>query len=195
MMKKVVPEDAVLIPKEAECVFSGVIYDVFHWEQPLFDGSTTTFEMLRRPNTVQAIAIVDGKVVLLADEQPHRGTKMSLPGGRVNSGEDTLTAAKRELAEETGIELSEWRLIDVTQPFFKIEWFVYTYLAFGKHSQNEANSDSGENIVINFDEFNTFKSRCLNFEGFLGDLLPVIKNIENIDQLESMPEFKGKQVT
>ena len=190
-MPKIVPDDAVLIPKQAEEVFSGVIYDVFQWQQALFDGSQATFEMLRRPDTVQAIAIVDGKVIVLADEQPHRGIKMSLPGGRVNQGEDTLVAAKRELAEETGIELSRWRLVDVTQPFFKIEWFVYTYVACGKLSQNEANSDSGENITINFDDFNSFKSRCSNFEGFLGDLLPVIKNIENIEQLEAMPEFKG----
>lgn len=193
MLKKV-PKDAVLIPQEAKCVFEGVIYDVFQWQQEMFDGNQATFEMLRRPDTVQTIAVVDGKIIVLADEQPHRGVKMSLPGGRVNPGEDSLVAAKRELSEETGVELSEWRLVDVTQPFFKIEWFVHTYLAFGNFKKNSAQTDNGENIKVYFDDFDNFKRRCLNFEGFLGDLLPLTMSLANIGQLLDLPEFVGKEL-
>lgn len=32
-----------------------------------------------------------------------------LPAGRIDKGEDALTAAKRELAEETGYSASEWK--------------------------------------------------------------------------------------
>lgn len=44
------------IPKIAKEVFSGVIYDIYHWEQRMFDGSYGTFEMLRRPSTIEIIA-------------------------------------------------------------------------------------------------------------------------------------------
>jgi len=33
-----------------------------------------------------------------------------LPAGRIDKGEDALTAAKRELAEETGYSASEWKI-------------------------------------------------------------------------------------
>jgi 8-oxo-dGTP pyrophosphatase MutT (NUDIX family) len=37
----------------------------------------------------------------------------------VDEGEDPLDAAKRETAEELGMEFSSWKLIKVTQPFEK----------------------------------------------------------------------------
>jgi ADP-ribose pyrophosphatase len=36
---------------------------------------------------------------------------LTLPGGALNEGEDPLTAAKRELLEETGHEVPSWRPI------------------------------------------------------------------------------------
>ncbi|MFO0971471.1 MAG: hypothetical protein U0520_03950, partial [Candidatus Saccharimonadales bacterium] len=70
-MKKVIPIDAKLIPQDAKKVFDGVIFDVFQWQQQMFDGTTETFEMLRRPDTVQVICIDEGKVLVLEEEQPH----------------------------------------------------------------------------------------------------------------------------
>lgn len=55
MVQKIVPTDAILIPDSARRVFKGIIYDVYHWQQELHDGSATTFEMLRRTDTMSAI--------------------------------------------------------------------------------------------------------------------------------------------
>lgn len=36
------------IPPNAQRVFSGKIFDVYQWPQPLFDGSIATFEVAKR---------------------------------------------------------------------------------------------------------------------------------------------------
>ena len=48
MTERTLPAGAHLIPPEAKCVFRGKIFDVYQWPQRLYDGSTATFEMLRR---------------------------------------------------------------------------------------------------------------------------------------------------
>src|SRR3990167_10917443 len=115
-MKKTVPRGAHLIPKNAKKVFTGVIYDVYQWQQELFDGSKTIFEMLRRPDTVTVIPVIDEKILTIEDHQPHTGSKMSFPGGRVDpDDQSTLEAAQRETEEETGYVFDSWKLVNVTQ--------------------------------------------------------------------------------
>ena len=64
-MQKVIPETAVLVPSQAEKVFTGQIFDVYQWQQTLFDNSQAMFEMLKRPDTVFTICIVDGRIVII----------------------------------------------------------------------------------------------------------------------------------
>lgn len=71
------------IPPHAVRVFKGVIFDVYQWEQMLYDGSTTTFECLKRPDTVIVIPLA-GEMVYYA-EQAQPGQPLSCPcsvGGR-----------------------------------------------------------------------------------------------------------------
>lgn len=102
-MRKIIPKDAVLIPDAANRVFKGVVYDVYQWEQELFDGSHATFEMLKRPDTASVLPVVDNKVVILNEEQSHRGFKITFPSGRVDPADTSmLETAQRETFEETG---------------------------------------------------------------------------------------------
>jgi len=43
---------------------------VYQWPQKMFDGSTATFEMIKRPDTVQIIATVGNKILMTQEEQP-----------------------------------------------------------------------------------------------------------------------------
>ncbi len=53
------------IPKHAKKVFNGIIFEVWQWKQKLFDGSLTTFEMLKRQDTVKAVCITPENKILI----------------------------------------------------------------------------------------------------------------------------------
>lgn len=141
------PKSKYEIPENAKKVFNGKIFDVFQWEQKLYDGTTAIFEKLKRPDTVVIFPVLpDGKIMLIEQEQPGRAPYISTPGGRVDEGEDILLAAKRELHEETGYEAEEFILWDAQQPVLKIEWAVYTFIAKGLKKTSEPHTDAGEKI-------------------------------------------------
>lgn len=85
------------VPSQAKRVFKGIIFDVYQWEQELFDGSKQTFEMLKRPDTVEVIAVKDGSILMSRQSQPNKHDFFSLFGGRVEPDEEPLAAAQREL--------------------------------------------------------------------------------------------------
>ncbi len=194
MVQKVIPENATLIPDQAERVFEGVIYDVYHWQQQLFDGSETTFEMLRRADTVSAICIVDDKLLVLQDEQPHRGLRTTFPGGRAEEDEDCLAAAKREVHEETGYSFRNWRLVHVFQPHTKVEQFVYLYLAWDGRREIEPHVDAGERIKVELLPFGHVKQLVEAKIGYMGESQKIFDTARNIHGLLALPEFVGKKV-
>src|SRR5882757_3955251 len=98
------------IPPQAKKVFQGVIFSVYQWQQEMFDGSTETFEMLKRPNTIEVIATQGDKILISRQSQPNKENFYSLFGGRAEEGEDPLVTAKRELLEESGLESDDWEL-------------------------------------------------------------------------------------
>lgn len=194
-MKKIVPKDAHLIPTEANKVFEGEIFDVYQWPQKMFDGSSATFEMLRRPDTVTIIPIVGDKILIIEDDQPHTGKKMSFPGGRVDKTDiSTLEAAKREIKEETGYEFNDWKLVNVTQPHSKLEWFIYFYIAWDSRKVAESHLDAGERITSNFLQFEEAKEFVVTKSGYLGESMDVFNKAKAIDDLTRLPEFNSREI-
>ncbi len=144
------------IPPEATKVFDGIIFDTYQWQQKMFDGSTETFEMLKRVSTVGIIAIKDGKICLSHESQPTKANFYSLFGGRAEEGEEPLETAKRELLEESGLVSENWQLYKTYHPLHKIDWAIYTYIAKDCKKISEPKLDPGEQIETKeytFDEF------------------------------------------
>jgi ribonuclease HI len=168
-MRDYIPPNSILIPKNAKRVFTGVIYDVYQWKQRLFDGNYTTFEMLKRPDTIQVLAIKDNKAIVVNEEQPGIKPYLGLPGGRHDKvTENELQAAKRELLEETGLSFKQWKLLSATQPHSKMDWFIYTFLAYDfDRQQKDKTIHIPKEIFDNinsFDELIKDKPHKMNIE-------------------------------
>jgi len=174
-----------MIPPKAALVFKGVIFDTYQWEQELFDGSTATFEKLKRPDSANILAIKDGKILITKERQPGKDEYIGLLGGRVDEGENPLDGAKRELLEESGLGSEKWELFKTYAPYNKMQWNAYLYIAKDCEHIGEHNHDAGEDITVlelTFDEFveevckETFQNTLLGNEilrmrvnGTLGD--------------------------
>lgn len=145
------------IPEEAKKVFSGKIFDTYQWEQELYDGSFATFEKLDRPDTVLVLAMTkDKKLILTKQEQPDEEEFISLLGGRVDKGEDILTAAKREMLEESGFASDKMKLWFVHQPYSKINYEVHVFIALDAYKVQEPHLDPGEKIELMFVDLERF---------------------------------------
>lgn len=145
------------LPPNAKLVFKGEIFEVWQWEQKMFDGTVEIFEKLKRSNTAGVIAAVGDRILIQAQSQPDKQEVFaSIPGGRCEEGEDGLEAAKRELLEETGYESDDWDLWKEQEPVGKLIWTVYTYIARDCVYKQPPRLDAGEKIttrLISFDEF------------------------------------------
>ncbi len=177
------------IPQEAKRVFKGIIFDVYHWQQKMFDGSEETFEMLKRVNTIEVIAIKDGKIYISHQSQPNKKDFYSLFGGRAEEGEDPLTTAKRELLEESGMSSENWELYKTYQPIHKIEWEIYTYIAKDCKKVSELKLDAGEEIEVKEYSFDEFIDVVLSDKYWGNELVLDILRMKDKGKLE---EFKDK---
>lgn len=74
------------------------------YEMP--DGTRADWDLITGPDVVSILALTpDDEVVLARQYRPGPGAVLDeLPGGMVDLGESPLTAARRELLEETGYE-------------------------------------------------------------------------------------------
>ncbi len=144
------------LPRGAKLVFKGEIFEVYQWEQKMFDGSTAIFEKLKRANTAVVIPVVGDKILITIEEQPDKGLFYSIPGGRCEEGEEPMIAAARELLEETGYASSDLVLWREETPASKMIWTLYYYVAKKCEYVQPPALDSGEKIItklVSFDEF------------------------------------------
>ncbi len=144
------------IPPQAKKVFQGVIFSVYQWQQEMFDGSIATFEMLKRPSTIEIIAVQGEKILLSHQSQPNKHNFYSLFGGRAEPDEEPLVTAKRELLEESGLQSHDWEFIKSYQPMHKIDWEIYLFVARNCTKVQEPQLDPGEKIetvACSFEEF------------------------------------------
>ncbi len=138
------------IPENAKKVFEGKLFDVYQWEQEMFDGSKQIFERVTKIDTAVVIAFTeDGKILVLNQEQPARGKYTSLPSGMIERGDEPMQTAERELLEETGYVAKELKLWHSHQLHDKVVWTYFYFIAKGCRKVSEQKLDvGGEKIEV-----------------------------------------------
>ena len=104
-------ENLAEVKTDSQEIFDGVILHVFKDTVELPNGNPATREVIRHVGAVGVIPVTDdGKVIVERQfRYPLNRVITEIPAGKLDSfTEDRLSAAKRELEEETGYTAEEW---------------------------------------------------------------------------------------
>lgn len=97
---------------------------------------------------VGGVVIADGRTLLIRRGHPPLEGEWSIPGGTLEVGETLLDAVRRELLEETGMEVRVGELIEAFERIFpdddgqpKYHFVILDYLCEAAGGQARAGSD------------------------------------------------------
>jgi ADP-ribose pyrophosphatase len=101
-----------------EDIYGGIFLHMKRDKVALPDGQEAVREYLTHPGAVAIVALLnDGRVLLERQYRyPIAKTCIEIPAGKLDSGEDHLLCAKRELEEETGYTAKKWSYIRRIHP-------------------------------------------------------------------------------
>lgn len=170
-----------------------MLFDIYQWRQKMYDGSFQTFEKVKCPDTVNVFAITpEGEIIMTKQSQPGLSSEyIGTLGGRVDKGEDHLTAAKRELLEESGYASDDWHLWFTDEPLDKVDWQIHTYITKNCKKVSETHQDPGEKIKLIFVSFDEFVDDIIyrdNYREF-EVIIKIVKAQKNPKELPSITKL------
>ncbi len=123
MMKK-----ARLGPKKQ--VYKGTIFTILQRDVFFPNGQKKLFEYCVRPDSVTVLPFDSkGRLLLIKEYRHGQHDVWFLPAGRVDKGEKSLQAAKRELREETGFGARTFKKVYQKSPSNTLIWNIHIYAA------------------------------------------------------------------
>jgi ADP-ribose pyrophosphatase len=146
-------------------------------------------DVIRHPGSIVVLAVdytarITEPRILLEHQYRHAAQSMmwELPAGRIDDGETPLTAAKRELLEETGYSANWWKRVlhFYVSPGFLDETMTI-YLARGLQA-GEAQPEADEKITTRF--FTLSEAKRMALRGRIRDA----KTICGVLWLAQMPQ-------
>ena len=122
-----------------EEIFNGVILHVVRDQVGLSNGNTTVREVIRHIGAVCVIPVTENNEVVVERQYryPLDRVILEIPAGKLDApDEDRLSAAQRELMEETGYTADEWTEIGDFHPAPAYsDEYITMYLARGLHKR------------------------------------------------------------
>lgn len=134
---------------KTEQIFAGKVISLQVDTVALADGRTATREIVKHPGAAAVMALLDGKLLVVEQfRKPLEKFQIEIPAGKLDPGEDPLTAAARELEEETGYRAKELKLLSsfYTSPGFADEK-LYIYFT-DQIEQGVQNPDDDEDLKV-----------------------------------------------
>ncbi|MGD0213993.1 MAG: NUDIX hydrolase [Terriglobales bacterium] len=168
--------------------YQGPVFSVTTDEVEEPGGVRARRDVIRHSGSIVVLAVDDTvrkaePRILLERQYRHAAQSMmwELPAGRIDDGETALTAAKRELLEETGYSARQWKRIlhFYVSPGFLDETMTI-YLARGLRA-GEAQPEADERIAIKF--FTLSEAKRMALQGRIRDA----KTICGVLWLAQMP--------
>jgi len=176
--------------------YRGPVFSVTTDEVEEPGGVRARRDVIRHSGSIVVLAVDDAAIdapaksarkaqsrILLERQYRHAAQSMmwELPAGRIDDGETALTAAKRELLEETGYRARQWKRIlhFYVSPGFLDETMTI-YLACGLQA-GKAQPEMDERIAIKF--FDLSEAKRMALKGRIRDA----KTICGILWLAQMP--------
>jgi ADP-ribose pyrophosphatase len=149
-------KEEIMSQEHAKVIHSKIIHKGFFdfREDTLTDSKGESYSyncLIAKAEGVVILAEIQKDVFIFTLEYryPLQKKILSCPGGRLNQGEEPLTAAKRELLEETGYEASTWTTLSPFYPFpSACDQKVYLYLAKDLKKVKKPELDPLEEIEI-----------------------------------------------
>ena len=103
---------------ESELVYQGKFLKVHRDIAALPDGKTGSREYIKHPGAAAMVPLFDdGRILVERQFRYAVGmTFLEIPAGKLDAGETSLQAAKRELLEETGHRAGQWAFLTGIHP-------------------------------------------------------------------------------
>ncbi len=103
---------------KSERIFEGKILKFDYDTVILPNGREAKREIVRHPGGVGIVVIDESMMIYLVRQYriPYDDILLEIPAGKLDSDEDTLDAAKRELSEETGLIAENWQFMGSFYP-------------------------------------------------------------------------------
>ena len=114
-------------------------------------GHPHDFSLVRCGDWVNVVAVTeqDHVVMLWQWRAGLDRVCLEVPGGMIDPGEDPLTAARRELEEETGFTAQTWKKLGAIGPNPAMQTnTLHTYLATGARRTHAPRPDGGEALQV-----------------------------------------------
>lgn len=129
---------------DSKLVFDGRLLKVREDRVLLPDGREARREYIRHPGAVIIIALLDEDTLIIERQfrYPLGRHFYELPAGKMETGEEPLATAKRELVEECGYEADSWRHLATLHPCIgysdeRIELFLARNLKYVGHALDD----------------------------------------------------------